>query len=900
MARSRHTPARKQYLQIKAQYPETIVFFRLGDFYETFDEDAKLVAETCDIVLTSRPAGGGQRVPLAGVPYHSVDGYVAKLINAGFKVAIVDQIGSTPINGLVPREVSRVVTPGTVVEPTLLDEKRNNYLGALYVEGNRAGIAYVDITTGEYATTELQADRVGPDGVGSDGVGPQDGIWRTVHEELERLQLAELLVVEAQQPHLAVNTHVTPYQEWHFDLENARRALLEQFSVASLAGFGCEGKPLAVRVAGAIVTYLQDTQKAALDQLSTLSTYSSSEYMTLDPATRRNLELVQTIRDASLRSTQARHADSYGSLLSVLDATSTAMGGRLLHQWINQPLLDLERLNARLDIVETLVQRTPLRAEIRALLKGLPDLERLIRRVGQGIAGPRALVGIRRALEAVPALHAALNPLPELPAELPLAFSKLVSDLDPCTEVSATIAEAIVDDAPATIASGDAIRPGFSAELDNLLIAVRDAKQWIADLERDERLETGIKNLKVGFNKVFGYYIEVTKSNLDAVPDTYIRKQTLVNAERYITPELKEYEALILNAEERKSEIETRLFREVCQRITAAARAILGTARALAHLDVFAALAEAAVNNRYVRPTLTDSGELHLVAGRHPVVELTMRQEPFVPNDTRLADDERLLIITGPNMSGKSTFIRQVALIVLMGQIGSFVPADEATIGLIDRIFTRIGAQDEITAGQSTFMVEMVEAAYILNHATRRSLIILDEIGRGTSTYDGISIAWSMVEYIHNHPRLGAKTLFATHYHELTDLERILPRVRNYNVAVAEQGDQIIFMHHIVPGGADKSYGIHVAQLAGMPRPVVHRAEEILEQLEHDAARSPVKARRGPGPGRKAEVLQLPLFNTTSPVLEELKSMDVNTLTPIEALTRLYELQKMAQEVEGS
>jgi DNA mismatch repair protein MutS len=894
MARSRDTPARKQYLQIKAQYPETIVFFRLGDFYETFDEDAKTVAETCDIVLTSRPVGGGQRVPLAGVPYHSVDGYVAKLINAGFKVAIVDQIGSTPVKGLVPREVSRVVTPGTVVEPTLLDEKRNNYLGALYVEGNRAGIAYVDITTGEYATTELHTD----------SVGPQDGIWRTVHEELERLQLAELLVVEAQQPLLSINTHLTPYQEWHFDLENAHRTLLDQFSVASLAGFGCEGKPLAIRVAGAIAAYLQDTQKAALDQLSTLSTYSSTEYMTLDPATRRNLELVQTIRDASLRPARGQ-AGAYGSLLSVLDATSTAMGGRLLRQWINQPLLDLERLNARLDIVETFVQHTPLRAETRALLKGLPDLERLVRRVGQGIAGPRALVGIRRALEAVPALHVALDPRPAPASEPPAAFSNLVAELDPCTETSVLIAEAIVDDAPATIASGDAIRPGFSAELDNLLIAVRDAKQWIADLEREERHKTGIKNLKVGFNKVFGYYIEVTKSNLDAVPDTYIRKQTLVNAERYITPELKEYEALILNAEERKSEIETRLFREVNQRIAAAARPILRTARTLAHLDVYAALAEMAVSNRYVRPTLTGGGELHLVAGRHPVVELTMRQEPFVPNDTHLPEDERLLIITGPNMSGKSTFIRQVALIVLMAQIGSFVPADEATIGLVDRIFTRIGAQDEITAGQSTFMVEMVEAAYILNHATSRSLIILDEIGRGTSTYDGVSIAWSMVEYIHNHPRLGAKTLFATHYHELIDLERILPRVRNYNVAVSEQGDQIIFMHHIVPGGADKSYGIHVAQLAGMPRPVVHRAEEILEQLERDAARSPGQTRRGPEsrhpvPGHKVEVLQLPLFNTTSPILEELKSMDVNTLTPIEALTRLYELQKMAQESEPS
>jgi DNA mismatch repair protein MutS len=858
MARSRQTPARKQYLQIKAQYPDAIVLFRLGDFYETFDDDAKVVAQVCDIVLTSRPVGGGQRVPLAGVPYHAIEGYIAKLINAGHKVAIVDQIGNTPVKGLVPREVSRVVTPGTVVEPALLDEKRNNYLGAVYVERDRAGIAYVDITTGQFAATELHAE----------------AIWRVVHEELERLQLAELLTTEAQQEQIDTNAHVTPFEEWHFDLENARNALHEQFAVASLDGFGCQGKPQATRAAGAIIYYLRETQKPALEQIASLITYSTANFMTLDPATRRNLELTQTIREGR----------TSGSLLGVLDETASAMGSRLLRQWINQPLLDLEGLNARLDAVQAFYEDTQLRVQTRDLLKGLPDLERLIGRVVQRIAGPRDLVGIRRALETTPDLRAALEE-----AASP-ALHALIAAVDLCTETAQLIAEAVVDDAPVTISSGDAIRPGFSAELDDLLSAVREAKEWIANLEKKAQQTTGIKSLKVGFNKVFGYYIEVTKANLDAVPDTYIRKQTLVNAERYITPELKEYEALILNAEERKQEIETRLFREVCQRIAAAAEQILGTARALARLDVISALAEVAVNCRYVRPTLTDNGDLRVVAGRHPVVELTMREEPFVPNDATLSENERLLIITGPNMSGKSTFIRQVALLVLMAQIGSFVPADEATIGLVDRIFTRIGAQDEISAGQSTFMVEMVEAAYILNHATNRSLIILDEIGRGTSTYDGVSIAWAMVEYIHNHPRLGAKTLFATHYHELTDLERILPRVRNYNVAVAEEGDTVVFLHHIVPGGADKSYGIHVAQLAGMPKPVVHRAEEILEQLERDAARSPGK------PQRRFEVLQLPLFGTTSPVVEALKGLDVNALSPIEALTRLYELQRMAQE----
>jgi len=858
MAPSGPTPARRQYLQIKARYPEAIVLFRLGDFYETFEEDAKIVADECDIVLTSRPIGRGKRVPLAGVPYHAVDSYIATLINAGHKVAIVDQVGSEPVNGVVPREVTRVVTPGTIVEPALLEEKRNNYLGAVCVDGERAGIAYVDITTGEFATTEMQSRE----------------IWRSVHEELERLQLAELLVPEAQQEYLDVQIQVTPYEAWHFDVENARRVLHEQFGVASLEGFGCEGKPLAVGAAGALIYYLQETQRAALNQLDALATYSISEYMTLDPATRRNLELTQTIREGKSR----------GSLLGILDATATAMGGRTLRQWINQPLLDLDRLNGRLDVVETFQQATALRTQVRDLLKGLADLERLVGRVVQRIAGPRDLVGIRNTLEAVPALRLALVPQG---APLP-PLGDLMTELAPCSETAELIADAIVDDAPGTIASGGAIRAGFSEEMDELIRSVTKAKAWIANLEREARRETGIKSLKVGFNKVFGYYIEVTKANLNAVPESYIRKQTLVNSERYITPELKEYEALILNAEERMQEIETRLFREVCDRIAAAAPALLRTARALARLDVVCALAEVAVHGRYVRPRLTDDGDLDIVAGRHPVVERTMRQEPFAPNDTHFSEDERLLIITGPNMSGKSTYIRQVALITLMAQIGSFVPADEASIGLVDRIFTRIGAQDEISAGQSTFMVEMVEAAYILNHATSKSLIVLDEIGRGTSTYDGISIAWAMVEYIHNHPRLGSKTLFATHYHELTDLSEVLPHVHNYNVAVAEEGDRVVFLHHIVPGGADKSYGIHVAQLAGMPRPVIHRAEQILEQLERDAARSPSQA-----PPR-AEMLQLSLFGAANPALEALRSLDVNSLTPIEALTRLYELQRIA------
>ncbi len=866
------TPMRRQYLQIKKQYPDAIVLFRLGDFYETFDEDAKIVARACDIVLTSRPVGKGQRVPLAGVPYHAVEGYIAKLIKAGHKVAIVEQVDDQPVRGLMPREVTRVITPGTIVEPALLEEKRNNYLAALVVEDNKAGIAYADITTGEFAATQLSGD----------------DIEQAVAEELERLRPAECLIqdiAEFQFPTSNLQLQTSKYDSWRFELGNARQALLDHFEVASLAGYGCEGLPLAVRAAGAIVQYLRETQKAALAQLSDLRTYSISEFMTLDASTRRSLELTRTIRTGAVK----------GSLLGVLDATVTAMGGRLLRQWLNQPLLDVDKLEQRLDTVEAFYQNTPSRTQVMALLKELADLERLSSRVLQRIAVPRDLVGIRKSLEKVPQIREALSQLEGIrksgdrdAARIPdsLITDSLTTKLDPCEEIASLIAEAIVDDPPATLASGGVIKPGFSTELDSVATASRDAKNWVANLERTERKRTGIKSLKVGYNKVFGYYIEVTKANLDAVPEEYVRKQTLVNAERFITPELKEYESLILNAQERILDIEARLFREVCDQVAAAAERLLSTARVLAHLDVYAALAEVAIRNNYVRPVLTDGDEIEIIAGRHPVVELTRREEPFIPNDTRLSQEEEILIITGPNMSGKSTFLRQVALIVLMAQVGSFVPADEARMGLVDRIFTRIGAQDEIWAGQSTFMVEMIEMANILHHATNRSLLILDEIGRGTSTYDGMSIAWAVVEYIHNHPRLRAKTLYATHYHELTGLASLLPRVCNYNVAVAEEGDSVIFLHKIVPGGADRSYGIHVAQLAGLPRTVIHRAEEILKELERDAQRSPIR------PRRIAEVRQLALFPETSPIIEELKKLDVESMTPLEALNRLYELQR--------
>ncbi|MDE3091363.1 MAG: DNA mismatch repair protein MutS, partial [Chloroflexota bacterium] len=669
------TPLRQQYLRIKKQFPDTIVFFRLGDFYESFDDDAKKVAEACNIVLTARDMGTGSRVPLAGVPYHALDTYLARIINAGHKVAIVEQTSDAAINGLMTREVVRVVTPGTVVEPNLLEEKRNNYLAALVADKDRAGIAYADITTGMFAATEVPASEA--------------------RQELDRLHPAELLVGQSVIGNWNLQSPITNYPSPDFD--SARQTLLDHFHVASLDGFGLGALPLATRAAGTLIQYLQDNQKAALAQLTALKTYSTQSFMTLDPATRRNLELVASIRGGTVK----------GSLLGVLDETRTAMGARLLREWLTQPLLDLAALNARLDHVDAFYRDTARRESLRDLLKRISDLERLTNRVVQGIAGPRDLVAIRASLEVVPKIQQQAASSKQ--AEEKSAILNLKSEIDSCPDVVNLISRALVAEPPATLNNGGVIAPGYSTELDGIASASRNAKDWVANLERKERERTGIKSLKVGYNKVFGYYIEITTPNLPQAPAEYIRKQTLTNAERFITPDLKEYESLILNAEERIVELETTLFKEVCAQIAGAAPRLLATARALAEIDVYSSLAEVAMRYRYVRPQLNDDNAIHIVAGRHPVVELTLRDEPFVPNDVTLSGDELIHIITGPNMSGKSTFLRQVALIVLMAQIGSFVPAEAATIGLVDRIFTRIGAQDEITAGQSTFMVEMVE-----------------------------------------------------------------------------------------------------------------------------------------------------------------------------------------------
>ena len=846
------TPVRRQYLEIKSQHPDAILFFRLGDFYETFDEDAEIAARELDIVLTSRNVAKGTRVPMAGIPHHAMENYLARLIEKGYHVAICDQIGEQPQKGIFSRKVVRVVTPGTVVEPGLLPGDANNYLVSVVVDEDRAGVAYVDITTGEFAATELHA---------------QD-INTVLRAELMRLNPAEILHPDAVQlPENDMPGHRTSWPSWRFELARCEERLLDHFGTASLDGFGVNGRPQAIRAAGGIVQYLPETHPKALKLLTGLRGYQLDDFMTLDAATRRNLELTETIRSGTVS----------GSLLGTLDRTISPMGRRLMIQWVSKPLLHIDRINRRLDGVGQLHEAGLARTEIRDSLKPLADLERLTMRVLAGSAQPRDLVAIRETL----------RKLPEIELILPADEDDLLQirdDFNTCEAELTLLQNALTDDPPATLGHLGVIRPGYSNELDSVVEESRHAREWIANLEAIEREQTGIKSLKVGYNKVFGYYIEVTKSNVDAVPETYIRKQTLVNAERYITPEMKEYETQVLNAEERLKDIENRLFQQVCEQLAGSTEKVHGTARALARLDVLAALAETAAINGYVRPEVVAEDILDIRDGRHPVVECTLSGERFIPNDATFQENERIRILTGPNMSGKSTFLRQVALIVLLAQMGSFVPASEARIGLVDRIFTRIGAQDEIHAGQSTFMVEMVETANILHHATPRSLLVLDEIGRGTSTYDGVSIAWAVVEYLHNHPNLRAKTLFATHYHELTQLAELLPGVTNYNVAVSEADGKVVFLHKIVPGGADRSYGIHVGQLAGLPRPVVQRASEILDQLEASSGRA---VKIDPGAPQ-----QMALFPKTNPLLKEIEDLDLNALSPIEALNKLYEWRK--------
>lgn len=865
----RVTPVRQQYLDIKSQYPDCILLFRLGDFYEMFDEDAEIAARELDLTLTQRAfSKKGAKSPMAGVPYHAVENYIARLVEKGYHVAICDQMSEPNGRGPVDREVTRVITPGTITEIEMLAEDKPNYLLAILPVGNpadkswsQAGIAYADISTGEFAATQLEGENAG----------------LLVFEELARLKPREVIMPESWVQSgvtMPEGSHLTAVPDWRFEFDTANETLLGHFQVRTLDGYGLKGMGNAISAAGATLAYLRDTQKTQLSQLMSIRAYSTSSFMVLDQFTRRNLELTETIRERKSR----------GSLIGVLDRTVTPMGARLLHTWINQPLLDLKRLNARLDAVQALTQDETLRMTIIEALKQVSDIERLTNRLLIGRAGPRDLIGLRTSLATIPSIRDVVERLP--------ALSAISERLDDCEDVCTLITTALVDEPPATLNNMGIIREGYSEELDAILNSSRHAREWIANLEAHERRRTKIPSIKVGFNKVFGYYIEVTHAHVNKIPDDYVRKQTLVNAERYITPELKEYEALVLNAEEEILAVERRIFEQLCQQLAQEASRLLQTARAIAHLDVFLSLAEVAIREGYSRPVLTEDDTLIIRDGRHPVVEKLLDGGiRYVPNDTHFDSMSRVHIITGPNMSGKSTYIRQAAIITLMAQIGSFVPADEAAIGLVDRIFARIGAQDEIHAGQSTFMVEMVETARLLSGSTRRSLLILDEVGRGTSTYDGLAIARAVIEYIHNNPRLDCRTLFATHYHELTELANILPRTRNYNVGVTERGDEVVFLHKVLPGGADRSYGVHVAQLAGMPRPVVDRARELLQQLEESGSNFKLSM------GAPTEVpMQFDMFTPPpNPALEALRGLSLDELSPIEALTKLYELKTMAE-----
>lgn len=846
------TPVRQQYLEIKSRYPDAILFFRLGDFYETFDQDAEITARELDIVLTSRNVAKGDRIPMAGIPHHAAENYIGRLIEKGYHVAICEQMGDGPVKGLFPRQVVRVITPGTIVESNLLMDGSNNYMAAIFASEDVVGLAYTDVSTGEFRATEMDSS----------------SSFANLRNELTRLHPAEVLYPENFALDEIWEGHATEIASWRFDLDPCTERLLKHFRVAALDGYGLADRTYATRAAGVIVGYLEETQAAALKLLTNISTYTLDDFMTLDAATRRNLELTQTIRSGEVK----------GSLLGAIDATVTSMGRRLLKQWLGKPLLEIQRIEVRLDQVEAQFKDGLWRAEIREALSHLGDLERLTNRSVAGISGPKELAGLRDLLSKLPGL------LELLGSRQSAAMLSIESELDPCSDVSDLINEALVEDPPATLAQTGIFRRGFADQLDEVVNASRGAREWISNLEIAERERTSIKNLKVGYNKVFGYYIEVTKSKLDLVPDEYIRKQTLVNAERYITPEMKEYESLVLSAEERIRDIEAKLFHDLRETIGGHSVRLLKTARAMARLDVISGLAEIAALNNYVRPNLVEDIVLEIRDGEHPVVGSYLQGKQFIPNDTVFEDGERVRLITGPNMSGKSTYLRQVALIVLLAQMGSYVPARSAKMGISDRIFTRIGAQDEIHSGQSTFMVEMVEAANILNHATPRSLLILDEIGRGTSTYDGLSIAWAVVEYIHNHPRIRARTLFATHYHELTHLADALPGVRNYNVAVSDEGGQVIFLHKIVAGGADKSYGIHVAELAGLPRSVINRAQEILRLLEAEALEREDRER--------INVQQLTFLPRANPLLEEIKKLEVDSLAPLDALNKLYEWQQ--------
>ncbi|MDW8106547.1 MAG: DNA mismatch repair protein MutS [Armatimonadota bacterium] len=863
------TPMLQQYFRLKAEHPDVLLAMQVGDFYEFYGEDAEIAARELEIVLTGREDGSNGRIPMAGVPIHAYERYIAKLVQKGYRVAICDQIEDPKLaKGLVKRRVTRILTPGTVLEDSMLDAHANNYLVAAVLGEPVHGLGVVDVSTGEFLVTEIAGER------------RQEKLL----DELFRLQPAEVLVPEDQEEliqtlreQLSATITPVPLHEWVG--RDARKILLQHFGVESLRGFGCEEYTRGLDAAALALRYLQHNQLDALQHIRTLATYSVERFMYLDATARRHLELTRNQLDGTRRFT----------LLATLDSTCTPMGARLLKRWLDEPLLDPEAINQRLDAVEVLARHTLHCDAIRQILRPLADLERLVARASTGTANARDLVALRNTLQRIPELYAEVNALLNALEHPPALMASLAPRLAPMQELCALLERALVDDPPADLKSGGIIRDGYDPELDRLRQVRTEGKNWIAQLEAKERQRTGIPSLKVGYNAVFGYYIEVSKPHLSKVPPHYIRKQTLVNAERFITPELKEQEAILLGAEERANALEFELFTRLRTEVARQTPQIQSLARAIAELDVLCAFAENAVRYRYTRPIVDTEDRIYIYGGRHPVVE-RFSEQPFVPNDCRLDPSQRLIILTGPNMSGKSTFIRQNALITLMAHIGSFVPADRAEIGVVDRIFTRVGARDELATGQSTFMVEMIETANILNNATARSLVILDEIGRGTSTYDGLAIAWAVAEYLH---AIGCKTLFATHYHYLNELASRLEGVANYRVAVKEQGDRIIWLHKVLPGGTDRSYGVHVARMAGVPPEVVQRAEEILREFERRGVQGSLQPPSSESPTVRRKKLQLTLFEAAEhPVLEALRELDITTLSPIEALMKLDELKR--------
>ncbi|MCW5933567.1 MAG: DNA mismatch repair protein MutS [Fimbriimonadia bacterium] len=867
------TPMLQQYFRVKAEHPEVLLAMQVGDFFEFYGEDAEVAARALEIVLTGREDGSNGKIAMAGVPIHAFERYIARLVQKGFKVALCEQVEDPKFaKGLVKRKVTRIMTPGTVLEDSMLGSNANNYLVAAVIGEPVHGLGVVDVSTGEFLVTEIRGDHRN----------------EKLIDEIFRLEPAEILVPEDQQELILtlqeqVKATVTPIALQELIGRGARQLLLNHFNAHNLSGFGCDDYTRGLDAAAIVLKYLERNEIKIAQHIHTLATYSVEKYVYLDQVARRHLELTQNLMDGSRRHT----------LLATLDMTRCPMGARLLKRWLDEPLLSVEMIHERLDAVQRLLHAPVAREALRATLKQIADIERLIARAATGTANGRDLVGLRQSLDLLPALQNELAAVLKQPEEglNDSRLQSLLTSLQPVQSVSDLLERALVDEPPATLKEGGLIRAGYDPELDALRQKRHSGKQWIAELESQERARTGIPSLKVGYNAVFGYYLEVSKNQLSKVPSYYIRKQTTANAERYITPELKEQEAILLGAEERILALEYDLFCRVREEVARAAPQVLSVAKAIAELDVYCNFAEVAARQRYTRPEPSLENRIAIVGGRHPVVE-RFSETAFVPNDCRLDDDrQRLMILTGPNMSGKSTYIRQVALITLMAQVGSFVPADTAFIGLVDRIFTRVGARDELATGQSTFMVEMAETANILNNATPRSLVVLDEIGRGTSTYDGLAIAWSVCEYLH---AIGCKALFATHYHYLNELANRLEGVMNYRVAVKEMGDRVIWLHKVLPGGTDRSYGIQVARMAGAPPEVIERAQQILNELEKRGASQPAEvAPDSESPAIRHQKLQLTLFEAEQhPVLEELKRLDVSSLTPVEALMKLDEWKR--------